>query len=134
MLRRWTQLTHSEQLELELKLAVARREPDFRWPTFCYANNLRQWSLRRVFDVAYRDARVVENLRKVGRRTNRDMHDEAPRAPQTVPASLTASLLGDPLPGRSALDQDGPARLWQPTYSIAAERKASGQGVEARYV
>lgn len=134
LLRRWAQLTSSEQLELELKLAVARRESGFRWPIFCYDNQIRQWSLRAALDPHYRGSRLTAAARLRHRRTMQQIHhdarDAALRRPLPDPASLTAAVLGDPLPGRSALDRDGPARLWQPSYSISAERKAIGQGLD----
>jgi len=128
LLRRWVQLTQSEQLEMELKLAVARRALGFSWSKFCRDNSMRQWSLRRVLDVPFGKSYTRGLAKRAWGARARDRADEvvaARRADPDESVSLTAALLGDPHPTRSALARSGPARLWQPILSIATERRAS---------
>ena len=108
MLRRWAHLTKSEQLELELKLALARAESDFNWNRFCYDNNIRQWSLRRACDARFKSNLASRELRLIAQL-------QSPVVPRRRPTdereTVTAALMGDPHPSRSAL---AGARPWHP--------------------
>lgn len=112
MLRRWAHLTRPEQTELELALAVARRSPGFNWSQFCYAHNIRQWSLRGALDDKFRNRPSVVARPKTTPYVSLPVAVAPIRLVQPERRPLTASLLGDPLPEQSALYRDGPARLW----------------------
>lgn len=94
MLRSWGEIAPQEQDRIRSALCAARQAPTFRWPLFAYKHNVRVWSLRWACDQEYRE-RGHTNIHR----------DEAPaRVPNTVAATLTAAVFGDPVPGRSALD------------------------------
>lgn len=108
-MRNWHELSKDEQAGL--RGIVAGQRPNVRWKEIGAAFNVNPRSLMYALEIrprekAARDAKPGATVKT--KRMERRAVAEAllNQVPSVTGQSLTAMLMGDPLPGRSALDKE----------------------------